>query len=135
MIDGSIRAAPAISSHIYPGREYLSRYCVTGVFALEMTAFISEVKRVLTEISIGVMVTFFQGARNTMRVASGSNHQLNSRRASMAPGSIAPLSAYNPPPIMTNSLASVATWGSSFNAKAKLVNGPPAQSTTSPGYL
>ena len=67
---------------------------MTGVFALAMVAFISVVKRVLTEISIGVMVTFFQGARSTMRVASGSNHQLNSRRASMAPGSIAPLSAY-----------------------------------------
>ena len=59
-----------------------------------MVAFISFVKRVFTEISMGVMVIFFQGARNTMRAASGSNHQLNSRRASMAPGSMAPLSAY-----------------------------------------
>src|SRR3954452_6837691 len=109
MIEGSINAAPAISSHMYPGREYLSRYCVIGVLALAMAAFISVVKRVLTDMSIGVMVTLFQGARRTIRVASGSNHQLNSRRASMAPGSIAPLLAYMPPPIMTNSLASVAT--------------------------
>src|SRR5437899_9403547 len=61
--------------------------------------------------SMVVIVTFFQRARSTIRAASGSNHQLNSRRASMAPGSIAPLSAYRPPPIMTNSLASVANLG------------------------
>src|SRR5438132_4955023 len=81
-------------------------------------AFISSVKRVFTEMSMGVIVTFFQGARSTIRAASGSNHQLNSRRASMAPGSIAPLFAYNPPPIMTNSFAKVATSGSSFSARA-----------------
>src|ERR1700737_3064198 len=100
-MEGSIRAAPAISSHMYPGKEYLSRYCVMGVAALAIVDFISVVKRVLTEISIGVMVIFFQGARRTMRAASGSNHQLNSRRASIAPASIAPFSAYNPPPTRT----------------------------------
>ena len=73
-----------------------------------MVAFISEVKRVFTEISIGVTVTFFQGARKTIRAAWGINHQLNSRPVLMAPGSMAPLSAYNPPPIMTNSLATLA---------------------------
>ena len=47
----------------------------------------------LLEIANRIDVPVIQGARRTMRAASGSNHQLNSRRASIAPGSMAPLSA------------------------------------------
>src|SRR3981189_3997066 len=99
VMEGSISTAPAISSHMYPGNEYLSTYCVIGVAALAMVAFISVVKRVLTEISIGVIVIFFHGARRTIWAASGSNHQLNSRRASRAPRAIGPLSAHHRRPL------------------------------------
>src|SRR5579864_8259406 len=69
------------------------------------------------------MVMLFHGARMTMRTASGSNHQLNSRRPSTPV--IPPLSAYMPLPISTKDFASVATCGSRRNASAMLVSGPP----------
>ena len=100
------------------GKGILFEVLGDGRIRFQIVAFISFVKCVFTEMSIGVIVIFFQGARSTMWAASGSNHQLNSRRASIAPVSMAPLSAYSPPPMRTNSFASVATDGSSLRAKA-----------------
>src|SRR5436309_3608422 len=109
-MNGSTIAAAESSSHIKLSTEYSVRYRATGVSALAMAALISGPSLVLTEISMGVMAIFFHGARITMRTASGSNHQLNSRRPSTP--LIPPLSAYMPLPIRTSSFASVATCGS-----------------------
>src|SRR5450759_3531068 len=82
MIEGSITAPAAISSHMYPpppapAREYFVKYCAVGESDLAISAFMSSERLVLTEMSTGVMVIFFHGALITMRTASGSHHQLN----------------------------------------------------------
>ena len=100
-------------------------YCATPFGDSPMRATSSSLWRVLTEMSTGVMVTFFQGALRTMLAASGSHHQLNSRRYS---------AVSTPPPISTSSLAFSGSFGSSINASAILVSGPPPQMTTSPGW-
>ena len=61
---------------------------------------------VLTEMSTGVMVIFFHGALITMRMASGSHHQLNSRRPLIR--WLPPLSTLKPAPMTTSSFASAA---------------------------
>src|SRR5437762_13465346 len=135
-MDGSTIAAAESSSHIKLSTEYSVRYRATGVLALAMAALISGPSLVLTEISMGVMAIFFHGARTTMRTASGSNHQLNSRRPSTP--LIPPLSAYMPLPIRTSSFASVATCGSrrSANAMKELVRSEEHTSELqSPMYL
>src|SRR5579872_2208275 len=91
MMDGSASAAADSSSHMKLGTEYFAKYLATGVSALAMAACICAVMCVLIETSMGVMVIFFHGARMAMRTASGSNHQLNSRRPSTVP--IPPVSA------------------------------------------
>src|SRR5437899_10559792 len=132
-MDGSTIAAAESSSHIKLSTEYSVRYRATGVSALAMAALMSGPSLVLTEISMGVMAIFFHGARITMRTASGSNHQLNSRRPSTP--LIPPLSAYMPLPIRTSSFASVATCGSRRSANAMFVSEHPAYTNTYQCYL
>src|SRR5436309_15564516 len=85
MMLGSMNATAAISSHMYPPPPpALDVYLVTYCAARELDAAIfrlrSAPKVVLTEMSTGVIVMFFHGALIAIRVASGSHHQLNSRR-------------------------------------------------------
>ena len=54
--------------------------CAASDFDVARRRFMSSLSVVFTEMSTGVIVIFFQGALMPMRVASGSHHQLNSRR-------------------------------------------------------
>src|SRR6266852_9795627 len=73
---------------------------------------------VFTEISTGVQTIFFQGARNTMRAASGSNQRLNSWRGVFANSGSA-VCGFRLAPMNTNSLARPGKSGSMEVASAR----------------
>ena len=105
--------------------------CAACEFDVASRRFRSSLSDVFTEMSTGVIVIFFHGALMAMRVASGSHHQLNSRRPLMR--WLPPWPTLKPAPISTSSLASVAISGSRPSASATVVNGPPTHSVTSSG--
>src|SRR5204863_2972641 len=130
MIVGSRYATAAISSHMYPPPPaafdvYFVTYCAVGEFDAAIFFLRSAPNVVFTEMSTGVIVIFFHGALIAIRVASGSHHQLNSRRPLMR--WLPPLSTLKPAPMRTSSFASRAIVGSSRSASATVVNGPPTQ--------
>src|SRR3954447_6782347 len=110
---------------------YFVTYCAARDDEAAICCLLASPSDVLTEISTGVIVIFFQPALITMRVASGSHHQLNSRRPLMR--WLPPRSTLKPPPMTTSSFASSERRGSGRSANATVVNGPPTHSVTSLG--
>src|ERR1700682_3013270 len=96
MMLGSSHAAAANSSHKNSSSAYLLRYWATGLGDLEISAIITRVSRVLTEMSTVVSVILCQGEVRTMCTASGSHQKLNSRRFS-AIHSLGTMGAMLPP--------------------------------------
>src|SRR6267142_4782822 len=97
-------------------------YRAAGELLALILSISSFVILVFTEISTGVQTIFFQGARSTMRAASGSNQRLNSWRGVFA-NSGSSVSGLRLAPMNTNSLASLGNSGSMEIASAKFVMG------------
>src|SRR5579862_1116416 len=114
MMLGSIQAAAANSSHKYSSSPYLLMYCAEGLDDFPISAIIARVRRVFTEMSTVVMVILCHDEVRTICTASGSHQKLNSRRFSVC-HSIGTTGAMLPP-MMTNSCASSATFGSRLRA-------------------
>src|SRR3984893_17046741 len=99
-------------------------YCAAGELPALILSISSFVILVFTEISTGVQTISFQGARSTMRAASGSNQRLNSWRGLFANSGSA-VCGFRLAPIKTNYLASVGKFRSVEVGSAKVGIGSP----------
>src|SRR5579863_10408615 len=100
-------------------------YCAAGSWDLLISVNISWVRWVSMETSTVVTEILGQGACRVMLDASGSNQRLNSCRGlfTYSGSSVCGLML---PPMMTNSCAKDANWGSQIIAVAIFVMGPAA---------
>ena len=103
-------------------------YWPSGPSARSSAASASSMTASATETSQPTISTFMPDSK-TMCTASGSTHQLNSASGVMLPGST-PV-----PPMITQRFTQLANFGSMRMARARLVSGPSATSSSSPGSL